>query len=175
MSRAVLTGLALLALATSAAAQGQTQYFLAPKPGETYNLLRCTPATTDCAVRANWTLAAGPLQAAQIPVTVTHPAGRLEYSWEACVPGTCIWRAWDRLIHDGALATALRIGSTIRVTLDAAVRPTPGASTFSIQPLGATGVIVAGPGSAWGFPWWQVNFTTGADGWVTADRLQVVP
>lgn len=169
--------LAALTTAELASAQGTTTYFLTSRAGETYNLLRCMPsATVDCTVRANWTVAAGPLLPAQIPVVITHPAGKLEYSWEACVPGgACIWRSWERLIHDGVLATALRIGSRIRVTQDAAVRPTPGAATFTLQSIGATGVVVGGPVLfAWpaGIAWWQIDFATGADGWVTADRVQ---
>jgi hypothetical protein len=180
----VLVALGVLAmLAVAVLAQDQSRYFLTTQPGETYNLLRCRPAATiDCAQRANWTLVSGALTPAQIPVTVTHPTGKSEYSWEACIPGgACVWRLWDRVLHDSALVPSslgvIQIGSKIRVTQEVAVRAAPGGQALGLQPVGTTGVVAAGPQSGiWGNTWWQINFSSGCcHGWVTVDHLQVVP
>lgn len=158
--------------------QDQTSYFLTTHPGETYNLLRC-PASTNCALRASWTIVAGPLQPAQIPILITHPPGKFEYSWETCIGSACAWRSWEVLMHDSARLPVLPIsvGRNVRVTLEAAVRSAPGVEpALGLQPIGAQGVVTAGPSCClWGNTWWTINFLTGADGWVTSDRLQVVP
>lgn len=68
----------------------------------------------------------------------------------------------------------IAVGERIQVTQDVAVRPSPGGALSGTQLTGAQGVVVSGPGSAWGLTWWQVNFDAGVDGWVTADRLGVL-
>jgi hypothetical protein len=79
------------------------------------------------------------------------------------------------LLAAAPAAAQLAVGARVRVTQDAAVRPTPGGSLLGIQPIGAQGVITAGPqGPVWGYTWWQINFDTSFDGWVTADRLQLM-
>jgi hypothetical protein len=71
--------------------------------------------------------------------------------------------------------SGLTIGSRVQTTLETAVRPTPGSSTMlALQPIGAQGTVVGGPGSAWGYTWWQIDYDSGADGWSSGDRLVAV-
>lgn len=75
----------------------------------------------------------------------------------------------------GVAHAQIAIGSRVQVTLDAAVRPTPGGALLGTQLTGASGSVIAGPDTAtWGLTWWNVNFDSGVDGWVTADRLTAV-
>jgi hypothetical protein len=57
------------------------------------------------------------------------------------------------------------------------VRGAPGLSgiILGVQPTGSQGTVIGGPVFADGFWWWQVNFDTGADGWVAGDFLEPPP
>jgi hypothetical protein len=43
------------------------------------------------------------------------------------------------------------------------------------QPTGAQGTLIAGPVSASGWVWWQVNYDSGADGWSGEDNFIKLP
>jgi hypothetical protein len=45
---------------------------------------------------------------------------------------------------------------------------------LGIQPKGALGVVMGGPWRANGAWWWQVNFDSDVDGWVTQGKLRLV-
>lgn len=51
--------------------------------------------------------------------------------------------------------------------------PATSALIFGKQYAGSAGLIVDGPKLASGYTWWQINFDTGADGWV--EGVCVVP
>jgi hypothetical protein len=65
------------------------------------------------------------------------------------------------------------IGNRIRLTRKANVRATPStfASELGTQLKGALGTVTGGPWRANSRWWWQVNFDTGADGWVVQRKL----
>ncbi|MBX4189033.1 hypothetical protein KW785_00370 [Candidatus Parcubacteria bacterium] len=70
--------------------------------------------------------------------------------------------------------TILGIGSFVTTTSKVNVRST---ATTKGKPLGqqkagSTGVIVAGPQTGSGYTWWQVDFSSGVDGWVAGDWLR---
>lgn len=74
--------------------------------------------------------------------------------------------------------TILSIGQAIiNITGTTNVRSTPAGSVAGTQAINAPGTILDGPRYATGVTgssnwWYQVNFTSGTDGWVVAERLQ---
>ena len=78
-------------------------------------------------------------------------------------------------------STSFTIGEEVETTATANVRTSPTSSTqggqrqwgeqTGLQRKGATGTIVAGPETGSGYTWWQVNFTSGPDGWVAQNYL----
>ena len=50
-----------------------------------------------------------------------------------------------------------------------------GAASTGSQPIGAGGVVLAGPTIVDGYTWWQVNYDTGVDGWSIGDYLAATP
>jgi hypothetical protein len=71
------------------------------------------------------------------------------------------------------------LGQTVTPVIEVAyVFDTPSGAMIGSQPLGASGTVTAGPlirvqGTAM-LTVWQVDFTTGVDGWVWEDRLIAV-
>jgi hypothetical protein len=65
------------------------------------------------------------------------------------------------------------IGSKVQTIAAANVRNPAGGTQIGTQPAGAQGTVTAGPSTANGFPWWDVNFVTGVSGWVGADNLEL--
>lgn len=64
-----------------------------------------------------------------------------------------------------AYAAAFSSGASI-VTVDKVkVRSSPNGSQIGSQEAGATGVLVDGPYEASGYSWWQIDYSSGADGW----------
>jgi len=81
---------------------GEGRYSWTTFPNETYNLLKCS--VPNCASRAAWQPVVSNILPSQVPVTVTYGAVKEEYSVEACISGgQCVWRSWDRFVHDPAL------------------------------------------------------------------------
>jgi Carbohydrate binding module (family 6)/Chitobiase/beta-hexosaminidase C-terminal domain/Fibronectin type III domain len=70
-------------------------------------------------------------------------------------------------------STGLAIGSNIKLTDYLNVRTSASltAPTLGVQPINATGVIIGGPVTANGHTWWQINYTTGPDGWSVQDWM----
>ncbi len=62
----------------------------------------------------------------------------------------------------------LAINSSVTTTESLKVRslPTTTGAYLGVQKSGSTGTITAGPTQANGYTWWNVNFTSGPDGWV---------
>src|SRR5688500_14296214 len=77
-------------------------------------------------------------------------------------------------------AHALAVGNAIVVTSSNGVnvRSTPGGTLVGGQGQGSTGTIVGGPQNApfggVSYTWWNVNFSSGADGWVIQDGIAAV-
>ncbi len=67
------------------------------------------------------------------------------------------------------------VGSKVKTSTIVNVRGTP--STTGVlqgaQATGAQGTIVAGPISANGYTWWQINYNAGADGWSVSSFLTI--
>lgn len=87
------------------------------------------------------------------------------------------WLALLLMLALPALAQAqLAIGIRVQTTQVTAVRDAPGGTSLGLQPIGAQGLVLAGPQAAWGFQWWQIHYDAGLDGWSTDDRLaQALP
>lgn len=102
------------------------------------------------------------------------------------------WSVEDYLVYSGSIPTptpapaptptptpspettsGIAIGDWIQTTTGVNVRTLPSTSAERVggQNENSSGTIVAGPISANGYTWWQVNFTSGADGWVVGNYL----
>lgn len=73
------------------------------------------------------------------------------------------------------VSAKFKIGDLIKTTSNLNVRSTASTSGFllGIQPLGSIGIISNGPTSSGGFNWWNINYSSGADGWSVEDFLQI--
>lgn len=71
---------------------------------------------------------------------------------------------------------AFAVGDTVQATVLLNVRSgaTLNASVVTSVPAGTTGAILAGPISANGHNWWQVNYTGGQSGWSSGSYLNFV-
>jgi pectate lyase len=65
----------------------------------------------------------------------------------------------------------IAIGATVATLSNAAVHEPLGGARLGVQPGGAVGVVIAGPGKSGGATWWRVDFATGVDGWVRQGSL----
>jgi hypothetical protein len=67
------------------------------------------------------------------------------------------------------------IGDRVKANVGLTVRSKPSTSSSSIirgtQPTGALGRIIGGPKIGSGYTWWQVDFNSGADGWVVQSGI----
>jgi chitodextrinase len=66
------------------------------------------------------------------------------------------------------------IGGSVKTTTNVKVRNkanTNSGKILCVQPTGALGTIQGGPGTAQGYTWWNVRFTTGCFGWVAQTYL----
>ncbi|HVY35731.1 MAG TPA: Ig-like domain-containing protein, partial [Candidatus Paceibacterota bacterium] len=72
-------------------------------------------------------------------------------------------------------SSTIAVGSRVAATTTVWVRSSPStrATRLGYQRKGATGSVIGGPTSANGYTWWQVNFDSGADGWVAGNYLVV--
>ena len=77
-------------------------------------------------------------------------------------------------------STSFTIGEEVETTATVNVRTSPSGTPSGsrqwgeqtgLQREGAIGTIVAGPETGSGYTWWQVNFTSGPDGWVAQNYL----
>jgi hypothetical protein len=63
----------------------------------------------------------------------------------------------------------LNIGDRVEVNIDPSLRvrssPEIAGTILGSQPLGGLGTIIAGPVSADGYTWWQINYDNSPDGW----------
>ena len=84
-----------------------------------------------------------------------------EKSGDVCVPATSTTFATDDRVQVNA-----GTGSNLNV------RSTPNDSVVGQQPNSMLGTVIGGPVFAGGIWWWQVNFDSGADGWVAEDFLR---
>lgn len=75
-----------------------------------------------------------------------------------------------------AAQTAIAVGSRVRVTslVEVRLKPTSTAKVRGTQATGSEGVVSSGPVQSGGTTWWNVNFDTGADGWVPRSGIAVV-
>jgi hypothetical protein len=69
------------------------------------------------------------------------------------------------------------VGTSVVTTDTVRVRDAYGiySSLVALQPAGMQGRVQVGPFMANGYRWVQVNFMSGADGWVASDWLRVLP
>lgn len=80
-----------------------------------------------------------------------------------------------------AQPTTIGVGARVQVVGTGAaklrMRQTPGTSgtTVKLMPDGTELVVTAGPQDASGYTWWKVQDPTGAEGWVAAQYLALVP
>ena len=66
------------------------------------------------------------------------------------------------------------IGDTVRCNAKSNVRSSPGIQSGNLvgtQPVGAVGIVVAGPQSAGTYLWYEIAFDVGVDGWVGSGTL----
>lgn len=65
-------------------------------------------------------------------------------------------------------ATSIRVGCPVVISDTLNVRQTPSTvgTALGTQRAGSQGRVIAGPTTAAGLTWWQVDFSAGADGWV---------
>ena len=77
------------------------------------------------------------------------------------------------MITQKAGATSLAIGSRIVTTANLNIRSTASVSGTKIgtEPIGSLGTITAGPTTADGYTWWQINYDTNPDGWSVSNYL----
>jgi hypothetical protein len=97
-------------------------------------------------------------------ITATNTAG-LESAMSQCAEKTFV-----------ASAATFALGQAVQaVAPGAMVRPCAGFACAAgpVYPAGTVGAIAAGPTTADGYAWWQVNWTDAAltDGWVTEPNL----
>jgi hypothetical protein len=67
--------------------------------------------------------------------------------------------------------TKFNIGDNIQTTANVNVRAVGGGLLLGTQPIGSTGKIIAGPTYSNGVTWWQIDYTSGVDGWSGEDYL----
>ncbi len=67
----------------------------------------------------------------------------------------------------------LSVGNKIVVVEAVKVRETPNGVHNNSQQRGAMGTIIGGPVVLGGYTWWNINYTTGADGWSAEDFMQL--
>ncbi len=70
-----------------------------------------------------------------------------------------------------APSTKFQISDNIQTTANLNVRSTANGTLLGTQLQGATGSVVGGPVVAGGFNWWNINYTSGVDGWSAEDYL----
>jgi hypothetical protein len=72
-------------------------------------------------------------------------------------------------VGNAALPGEFNIGDRVMVNIDPTLRVRSSAalsgSVLGEQPVGALGTVVAGPVSADGYTWWQINYDSAPDGW----------
>lgn len=108
-----------------------------------------------------------------------------------CASGTNYWQVNFQNGTDGwvtdaqiettvAPATLFATGQSVEVIIGTSnIRATPAGTLLGTQIVGAQGTISGGPRYAEGIAgshlhwWYEVNFTSGTDGWIGLDRLQV--
>ena len=66
------------------------------------------------------------------------------------------------------------VGDTVEATARVAVRATPstGGTRLGVKGVGARGTIIGGPITANNYTWWNIDWTTGVDGWSVQDFLK---
>ena len=71
------------------------------------------------------------------------------------------------------VSTRFSVGSVAQTTTNLVLRTTPSAkgTPFGLQPAGASGTVVAGPRFGEGLWWWNINFSSGPDGWAAENWL----
>jgi hypothetical protein len=72
-------------------------------------------------------------------------------------------------------STTYQVGAKVHMNRADEIRANPGGRSVGINYTGVTGEIIAGPGSDDGLTWWEVDFATGPDGWVSQTRLELGP
>jgi hypothetical protein len=66
-----------------------------------------------------------------------------------------------------------KVGDNVVTTAKVNVRKAAGGGSVGKQALGAVGVVAGGPQTVSTTIWWNINFTTGADGWVAEPYLKI--
>jgi hypothetical protein len=69
-----------------------------------------------------------------------------------------------------------KVGDRVQVSgANLNVRQTPSTSgaLLGTQNIGALGTVTAGPTTATGYTWWNINYDSGADGWSIEDNLTI--
>lgn len=70
-----------------------------------------------------------------------------------------------------APSTKFIIGDSVQTTSALNVRSTANGTLLGTQVLGSTGTVVGGPVYAGGYHWWNIDYTSGVDGWSAEDYL----
>lgn len=75
-----------------------------------------------------------------------------------------------------ALSTKFAKGDRVRANklLDVFDTPSTSGSRLGTQKSGSQGAVTGGPAYANGFWWWNVNFDSGADGWIIQSNLSKI-
>ncbi len=63
-------------------------------------------------------------------------------------------------------------GDKVVVVTKVNVRSTPNGTIVGKQSTGTTGTLIGGPTNANGYTWWNIDYSTGADGWTAEDFMQ---
>jgi hypothetical protein len=63
-------------------------------------------------------------------------------------------------------------GDRVIVVTTVNVRATPNGAIVGKQSAGATGTLIGGPINANGYTWWNIDYTTGINGWTAEDFMQ---
>jgi len=73
-----------------------------------------------------------------------------------------------------SVPSAISVGSRRTTTTTLSVRREPSiySNRIGYQRAGSSGLVLAGPRSANGYTWWNVNFDSGPDGWVAGEFLR---
>jgi len=109
-----------------------------------------------------------PVPASQVAITVVDAtANGVNQAWN----GNTLTLT-DKVPAPAPTPTPTTIGIGVAVTTTGLtnVRQTAGGTLLGTVPLGTSGKVVAGPGTANSNTWWQVQFPT-INGWVGADML----
>ena len=114
--------------------------------------------------------------------------GNGSYSWQFVpIAGNTFTDSGSGTCNDGGTtgggtvtpdpSTKFTNGNRVQVTENLNIRGTPSVNGILLgtQPTNALGTVTGGPTFANNFWWWNINFDSGADGWVVENYLKETP